>query len=50
MHIKTTRVTSQNYWLPPPPCHKSGEPIPCQGLMSLMDDPYVVGNTYSNTS
>ena len=21
MHIKTTRVTSQNYWLPPPPCH-----------------------------
>jgi len=34
MHIKTTRVTSQNYWLPPPLvtiCHKSGDPFPSSG-------------------
>jgi len=43
MRIKTTRVTSQNYWLPlhlVTICHKSGDPLPPLGCDVIYRRPH----------
>jgi len=41
MHIKTTRVTSQNYSLPLVTiCHKSGDPLPPLGCDVIYGRPH----------